>query len=70
MNSEYINLNQKKEWRAVDFCKLICAFLVVGIHYAAFSDISVELSFFVRNTENRLAVPFFLLHQDSFLKVR
>lgn len=60
-------LSNKKEFIAVDVCKVLCAYGVVSIHLLPFADVSWELMFWFNQVLCRLAVPFFFLSSGFFL---
>lgn len=63
-------LGTKKEWNAIDFCKFICSFIVVAIHYPLFQDFNEIISFYVKNVFCRLAVPFFFMAAGFFFATK
>jgi len=60
-------LSEKTEYIAVDFTKLIFAFLVMMIHIQILDGQYAELNFWLVNIFCRLAVPFFFLVSGFFV---
>lgn len=60
-------LSEKKEYIAIDFMKLICAFLVMMIHIQIFETPYEILHFWLTNVLCRLAVPFFFVAAGFFV---
>lgn len=63
-----MTLGEKQEWHAIDFCKFICAIMVVAIHCPPLDDFSTILSFVLKNIFCRVAVPFFFIAAGFFFK--
>lgn len=61
-----MTLGDKQEWRAIDFCKFICAIMVIAIHCPPLDDFSNILSFALKNIFCRVAVPFFFIAAGFF----
>jgi len=58
---------KKKEFIALDVCKVLCAYAVGSIHLLPFADVSWEFMFWFNQVFCRLAVPFFFLTAGFFL---
>lgn len=61
---QIVCLGDKREYIALDFVKLVCAFLVMMIHIPITGN--GELNFWLTNVPCRLAVPFFFLTAGFF----
>lgn len=64
------NLAEKQEFYAVDFFRLVAAFMVIAIHYPPFENVGYALSGGFSNILCRIAVPFFFLLSGYFLGER
>ncbi len=64
------SLAEKQEFYAIDFFRLIAAFMVIAIHYPPFENVSHALSGGFSNILCRIAVPFFFLISGYFLGER
>ena len=60
------SLAEKKEYFAVDFFKLVAAYLNISIHFMIFEDINKDLNFWWTQILCRLAVPFFFIASGYF----
>lgn len=61
-------MQQKEQYAAVDIFKLICALLVVGIHWEPFIEYGEKANFLFSSVFCRIAVPFFFVSAGYFLK--
>lgn len=61
-------LSEKKEYIALDYVRVLAAFLVICIHVHPFLDINAVVSNFFDNVVCRIAVPFFFLTSGFFIK--
>lgn len=59
-------LSEKEEWIAIDYFKIMCALLIVSIHYPIFASIDVGFSHYFNHVICRLAVPFFFISSGFF----
>lgn len=60
------SLAEKKEYFAVDFLKLVAAYLNISVHFMIFEDINKEFNFWWTQVLCRLAVPFFFVASGYF----
>ncbi len=60
-------ISEKKEFIAVDYMKLICALLIVGLHTNVFKSINGEAAFLFNEIISRIGVPFFFLASGFFV---
>ena len=60
-------MEAEKKLGALDWARLIAAFLVVSIHISPLEDISTEADFFLTKVLARLAVPLFLMISGYFV---
>lgn len=65
--TKWKSLNDKKEYIAIDFCKLFCSLLVVAIHCSPFKTIETGIGFWFVQTVCRMAVPFFFVAAGFFV---
>lgn len=63
-----MRISEKKEYIAVDYCRLICAMLVVSIHLCPLTAFGEEASYWFNHVICRLAVPFFFICSGFFLE--
>lgn len=61
-----LTLNEKTEFIMIDVFKLICALLVVCIHFNPLNDINSDLNFWLTQILARIAVPFFFITSGFF----
>ena len=61
-------LDEKTEFIAVDFFRLLFAIGIVALHLAPMQDINETLNYFVVHVLTRLGVPFFFLVSGFFLQ--
>lgn len=59
-------LSEKKEFIAVDYMKLFCALLIVGLHTSVLKSVNAEAVFLFNEVISRIGVPFFFLASGFF----
>ena len=60
-------ISEKKEFIAVDYMKLFCALLIVGLHTSVFAGVSEQAAFVFDEIVSRIGVPFFFLASGFFV---
>lgn len=60
-------LSEKEEFIAVDYMKLFCALLIVGLHTSVFKSVNDEAVFLFNEIFSRIGVPFFFLASGFFV---
>lgn len=60
-------ISEKKEFIAVDYMKLMCALLIVGLHTNVFKSVNSEAVFLFNEIISRIGVPFFFLASGFFV---
>lgn len=59
---------QKKNYKIIDLVKLFFSICIICLHTGGLSFFNEEYKFFIEKFIFRMAVPFFLYVQDSFLE--
>jgi serine/alanine racemase len=60
-------MKASRRFDAIDVCRLIAAFIVVGVHTYPLTSVNTELNFIFAHIFARIAVPFFLMATGFFL---